>query len=236
MIYDQAEFDISCEWGLQGAHQLAPISNIIIIVDILSFSTCVEIATNNGAIVYPYKWKDEAKFYAESLQAELAGKRESEKYSLSPASLQNIPACTKLVLPSPNGATLTLETGNTLTIAGCFRNCEAVGKFAQRFRKVAVIPAGERWADNSLRFAFEDLVGAGAILSYLKGTFSPEAQAAVAAFKSCEDDLLGYLRKCSSGKELIYRRFAQDVELAAAFNVSKCIPVLVESAYLNKEI
>lgn len=227
---------IACEWGLHGAHQLAPISNIIIIVDVLSFSTCVEIATNNGAIVYPCKWKDEAKAYAESLKAELAGKRESEKYSLSPASLQNIPAGTKLVLPSPNGATLTLETGNTLTLAGCLRNCEAVAKFAQRFGKVAVIPAGERWEDGSLRFAFEDLVGAGAILSYLKGSFSPEAQVAVAAFKSCEDDLLGYLRTCSSGKELIYRGFEQDVELAAAFNVSKCIPVLVEDAYVNKGI
>jgi 2-phosphosulfolactate phosphatase len=236
MIYNQAEFDISCEWGLHGAHQLAPISNIIIIVDVLSFSTCVEIATNNGAIVYPYRWKDEAKAYAESLQAELAGKRKSGKYSLSPASLRNIPSGTKLVLPSPNGATLTLETGNTLTVAGCLRNCEAVAKFAQRFRKVGIIPAGERWEDNSLRFAFEDLVGAGAILSYLEGNFSPEAQVAIAAFKSCKDDLLGYLRKCSSGKELIYRGFGQDVELAAAFNVSKCIPVLVESAYVNKGI
>jgi 2-phosphosulfolactate phosphatase len=230
MIYDQAEFDISCEWGNNGAYQLAPISNIIIIVDILSFSTCVEIATSNGAIVYPYKWKD-AKVYAESLKAELAIKRESGKYSLSPASLQNIPGGTKLFLPSPNGASLSLETGNTLTVAGCLRNCEAVAKFAQKFGKIAVIPAGERWGDNSLRLSFEDLVGAGAILSYLQGTLSPEAQIAVAAFNSCRENLLDYLRKCSSGKELISRGYSGDVELAGAFNVSNCVPVLVESAY-----
>ncbi|GJD17587.1 hypothetical protein RIVM261_025430 [Rivularia sp. IAM M-261] len=83
-----------------------------------------------------------------------------------------------------------------------------------------------------MRFAFEDLVGAGAILSYLKGTFSPEAQVAIAAFQSCKDDLLGYLRKCSSGKELIYRGFGQDVELAAVLNVSSCVPRFVESAYV----
>ncbi|BAZ13653.1 putative lipoprotein [Calothrix sp. NIES-4071] len=236
MIYDQAEFDITCEWGIHGAHQLAPISSIIIVVDVLSFSTSVEIATNNGATVYPYRYKEEAKAYAESLQAELALKRESGKYSLSPASLQNIPSGTKLVLPSPNGANLTLETGSTLTVAGCLRNCEAVAKFAQKFDRVAVIPAGERWEDDSLRPAFEDLIGAGAILSYLNGTLSPEAQTAIAAFNSCRGDLLNYLRKSSSGKELIYRGYSQDVELAAAFNVSSCVPVFVESAYVNEGI
>jgi hypothetical protein len=30
------------------------------IVDVLSFSTSGKIATNNGAIIFPYKWKDES--------------------------------------------------------------------------------------------------------------------------------------------------------------------------------
>jgi 2-phosphosulfolactate phosphatase len=69
MIYNQAEFDIRCEWGLQGVSQLAPISDVIIIVDILSFSTSVEIATNNGAIIYPYRWRDDSAVeYAKSVQ------------------------------------------------------------------------------------------------------------------------------------------------------------------------
>jgi 2-phosphosulfolactate phosphatase len=233
MIYDQAEFNVSCEWGLQGARQLAHISNIVIIVDVLSFSTCVEIATSNGAIVYPYRWKENAQAYAESLKAELAHKREAGKYSLSPASLQKIPSGKKLVLPSPNGASLTLETGSTLTVAGCLRNCEAVAKFAQKFDRVAVIPAGEKWRDNSLRVAFEDLVGAGAIIGYLKGNLSPEARTALAAFNSCQDNLLDYLKKCSSGKELISRGFSEDIDFAAAFNVSNCVPVFVEHAYVD---
>ena len=38
-------------------------------------------------------------------------------------------------------------------------------------------PCGERWmADSSLRPAFEDLVGAGAIIRHLWGTTSPEAR------------------------------------------------------------
>lgn len=41
MIYDQSEFDLRCEWGAQGVSQLASISDVVIIVDVLSFSTCV---------------------------------------------------------------------------------------------------------------------------------------------------------------------------------------------------
>lgn len=49
-FYNQSTFDIRCEWGVKGVEQLAPISDVVIIVDILSFSTCVEIATSRGAI------------------------------------------------------------------------------------------------------------------------------------------------------------------------------------------
>lgn len=233
MIYNQSEFDLSGEWGIQGIKQLAPISDAVVIVDVLSFSTSVEIATSNGAIIYPYEWKDEsAQAYADSLQAKLALQREFNNYSLSPTSLQNIPTGTKLVLPSPNGSSLTLQTGNKPTLAGCLRNCEAVAKFAQKLgKKIAVIPAGEKWEDGSLRKAFEDLIGAGAILSYLKGSLSPEAQIAIAAFHRNKNNLLGNLKKCSSGKELIARGFESDVDLAAAFNVSSCIPIFKDNFY-----
>ncbi|MBD2514512.1 2-phosphosulfolactate phosphatase [Nostoc sp. FACHB-973] len=239
MIYDQSEFHLRCEWGAQGVSQLASISDVVIIVDVLSFSTCVEIATNNGAIIFPYAYRDESVIdYAKSLQAELASHRQrwtTTGYSLSPKSLEQIPAGTRLVLPSPNGSFLTLHTGNTPTLAGCLRNCQAVAQFAQKYGdKIAVIPAGERWKDDgSLRPAFEDLIGAGAIISYLRGSLSPEAEAAVAAFQAFQQDLLGYLKKCSSGKELIEKGFESDVELAAAFNVSDCVPLLTNNAYVN---
>jgi hypothetical protein len=57
MIFDQSEFDLRCEWGDRGVTHLAPISDVVVIVDVLSFSTSVEIATNNGAIIFPYEWK-----------------------------------------------------------------------------------------------------------------------------------------------------------------------------------
>ena len=236
MIYDQAEFDLRCEWGVQGVSQLAPISDVIIIIDVLSFSTATEIATNNGAIIYPYQWRDDSAIdYAKSVNAELSkGRWHKEGYSLSPASLTKIPAKTKLVIPSPNGSTLTLLTGETPTIAGCLRNPEAVAKFAQKYgHKIAVIPAGEKWEDGTLRPAFEDLIGAGAILSFLDGSLSPEAETAVATFHAFKNDLLAYLKKCSSGKELIAKGYELDVELAADFNVSDCVPFFQENAYIN---
>lgn len=177
MIFNESEFDLRCEWGFPGVAQLAPISDVIIIVDILSFLTSVEIATNNGAMIFPYQWRDESALdYAKNVNAELASRdrKLSKGYSLAPSSLVNIPAGTRLVLPSPNGSFLSLNTGEIPTIAGCLRNAKAVAQFAQRYgNKISVIPSGERWEDGSLRSALEDLIGAGAILSYLEGIFSP---------------------------------------------------------------
>ncbi|MDY6897703.1 MAG: 2-phosphosulfolactate phosphatase [Cyanobacteriota bacterium] len=235
-MFNQSEFDLRCEWGHQGINQLAPISNIVIIVDILSFSTAVEIATNNGAIIFPYRWKDSSAIdYAKSIEAQLATKRTSATgYSLSPQSLTKISPGTKLVLPSPNGSSLTLLTGSKPTLAGCLRNCEAVARFAQKYgSKIAVIPAGEKWEDGSLRPAFEDWIGAGAILSCLSGSLSPEAETAVAVFNSFKNDLLAALKKCSSGKELIARGFESDVELAAEINISDCVPIFTDNAYVR---
>ena len=237
-IFNQSEFDLRCCWGSQGVAQVAPSCDVVIIVDVLSFSTCVEIATSNGAIVYPYQWKDASAIdYAESLQAELATSRKSFGYSLSPSSLTKIPWGTKLVLPSPNGSALTLLTQKRLTLAGCLRNCESVARYAQKWgKKIAVIAAGERWQDGSLRFAWEDFVGAGAILSYLSGSLSPEAEAAVVVFNSCKNNIFKYLQKCSSGKELITVGFKVDVELAADINVSDCVPVFTHNAYIKQKL
>jgi 2-phosphosulfolactate phosphatase len=239
-IFDQSEFDLRCEWGEQGIDKLAPISDVVVIVDVLSFSTAVEIATNSKAIIFPDRWKDESAIdYAKSVNAELASRKRvsSNGYSLSPASLINIPAEARLVLPSPNGASLSLRTGKTPTIAGCLRNCKAIAYSAQSYgNKISVIPAGEKWEDGSLRPAIEDLVGAGAILSYLEGKKSPEAEVAVATFQAIKDNLFTALKQCSSGKELIARGFTKDIELACAINSSNCVPLLTRNAYIKQEI
>jgi len=235
MTFAQVDFEVRCEWGEPGVIQLAPISDVLIIVDVLSFSTCVEVATSRGAVVYPHPWKGEAsKELAQPINAEWAGPRGSGHYSLSPSSLLSIPKDTALVLPSLNGSALSLTTGDTPTLTGCLRNCRAIALAAMTYgRRIAVVPSGEQWPDGGLRPAFEDFIAAGAIISFLEGRLSPEAQAAAIAYQGIRQNLTWLIEQCSSGKELIEQGFKQDVILASQFNVSDCVPALLEGAYRN---
>ncbi|AKG21428.1 2-phosphosulfolactate phosphatase [Calothrix sp. 336/3] len=238
--YNQSQFEIRCEWGQKGVEKLAKISDVIIIVDILSFSTCVEIANSRNAIIFPCDRSQEfASEFAHSVNAELAKKRGDRGYSLSPTSLMKISKHTRLVLPSPNGSSLSLGTGKTPTLAGCLRNCRTVALAAMKYgNRVAVIPAGEKWEDGSLRPGFEDSIGAGAIINHLQGSLSPDARAALAAFRDAQPHLQEVIKQCGSGIELIEKGFEQDVDLAAELDVSDCVPTLISTlghkAYINK--
>ena len=240
MIYNQNEYDIRLEWGQKGVQELSPISEIVIIIDILSFSTCVDIVTGNSASVIPYRWKDETAIeFAKSKNAILAdSKRQySTSYSLSPTSLMTVNKGEQIVLPSPNGSTLSLSTGNAITLCGCLRNAKAVAEYAMTLGKtIALIPAGEQWPDGSLRPCFEDLIGAGAIISALKGILSPESQSALGAFDGTKETLTNGLLKCSSGKELIARGFKNDVVLSGEFNCSTNAPILQNGSYVSNKM
>jgi 2-phosphosulfolactate phosphatase len=173
---------------------------------------------------------------AKTIGAELAGARGSDEYrfSLSPTSLSEIAAGTKLVLPSPNGSTISAAAHRTPVLAGCLRNAGAVARKAvaiARGSPVAVIPAGERWPDGSLRPAIEDLIGAGAIIEELGLRCSPEAEIARQAFRGALPAMAEILRGCTSGRELIDRGYPQDVEAAINLNVSLTTPLLVDGAY-----
>jgi 2-phosphosulfolactate phosphatase len=238
MFSDQSAFDVRFEWGERGLEAVGR-GAVLVIVDVLSFCTCVDVATARGAVVLPYRWRDAtAAEYAREQRATLADhQRRTDQYSLSPTSLTGIPSGTRFVLPSPNGATLSLRAGGLgLTVAACLRNARAVARFARSCGgPVAVVACGERWPDHSLRPAWEDLVGAGAVIAELPGSRSPEADAAVAAFRSAESNLPGRLRDCSSGRELIKRGFETDVMLAAAFGASECVPVLSGESFVPHE-
>lgn len=234
MTFDQAEFQIRCEWGLPGMNELAPISDVVVIVDVLSFTTALDVAISRGGIVFPYPLKDEsAARCAATCDASLAAPGRSLGYSLSPTSLRSLPSGYRLVLPSPNGAALAFRSNHSIVLAACLRNAFAVGRAAASLGSTcAVIPAGETWAAGELRPSLEDLIGAGAVIASLPASRSPEADLAVAAFERFREDLAGTLYRASSGKELIERGFASDVDLAAELNVSSSVPRLVDSAFI----
>lgn len=233
MWFDQDAYVLRCEWGPAGVAALAPCSDVIVLVDVLSFSTCVDVALSRGARVYPYRWRDtSARDFAVSVGAVLAGPRSREEISLSPASLRQLSAGARVVLPSPNGATLSRLTGSLPTLTGCLRNAAAVARAAQAYGpRIGVVPAGEQWPDGSLRPSIEDWLGAGAILSHLAGSTSPEAELAREAFLRQQATLATVIESCASGRELIEQGWSEDVLLASELDSSMCAPVLIEHAY-----
>jgi len=206
-----------------------------VIVDVLSFTTAIDIATARGGVVFPYPLKDEpAASYAASLNAHLASADRGRGYSLSPASLRELPSGYRLVLPSPNGAALSFTVAHPVVLAACLRNATAVAHAAAQLGStVAVIPAGEMWSTGEFRPSLEDWIGAGAVITACAGSNSPEASLAAAAFSYFREDILQALRRSGSGKELIERGFGMDVDLAAELNVSTNVPRLVNRAFVS---
>ncbi|GIK56415.1 MAG: hypothetical protein BroJett015_20780 [Chloroflexota bacterium] len=185
MYFDQNEYDIRFEWGLSGLQALRPVSDVLVIMDVLSFTTCVDIVVGRGGVVLPYRGQAEAlPAFAHSQNALYASpsrqhdaRQHDAAFSLSPASLLTIPAGTRLVLPSPNGSTLSLATGDVPTLAGCLRNATAVAAKAQQLGQcISIIAAGERWPDGLLRPSLEDPLG-DVVLSFLNNASSRWAAA-----------------------------------------------------------
>jgi 2-phosphosulfolactate phosphatase len=120
-------------------------------------------------------------------------------------------------------------------LGGCLRNASAVAVAVLGLGEVvAVVAAGERWHghDGPLRPSAEDLLGAGAVITSAIDVLgdhraaSIEARGAAAAFSAMRADLCSAVSDCGSGRELIARGWSDDVEVAAAHDVSRCVPLL----------
>ena len=151
------------------------------------------------------------------------------------------PELERLVLPSPNGSSISFDlAGSGMTVVGaCLRNRTAVARWlAPRLgsgARLAVVAAGERWPDGSLRPAVEDLWGAGSVLAALVGLgatgLSPEAEQAAAAFTAAEPALGDRLWASASGRELDAIGFGYDVRVAGELDVNDVVPVLDGEAF-----
>lgn len=247
--HSQERYAVRCEWGPTGARAVA--ADHAVVVDVLSFSTTVACAVERGASVLPFGWRDErAVAFAEGLGARLAvGRLEARaqpgEISLSPGSMAALRPGERVVLPSPNGSTIShalLATGATV-VAGALRNATAVAQWlAPRLADGAtlvVVPAGERWPDDTLRPAAEDLWGAGAVLHALVDLgvegLSPEARLAAAAYAEVSPRIAEELHACASGIELTERGFGSDVDIAAEIDESPVVPVLVDGAFVRAD-
>jgi len=240
----QAAYSRRLDWGLTGALALVADprpGDVAVVVDVLSFTTTLSVAVEQGLTVHPYPWRaEDAAAYAVQRGATLAvGRREglaAGSVSLSPASFVGCTGLDRVVLPSPNGSAISFALADAgVTVVGAsLRNASAVARLlsSRPASAVSVVAAGERWADGRLRPAVEDLWGAGAVLAALgEAGASPESRAAVAAFRAVEQHLEDELRGCASGRELVEDGFDADVALAAAYDVSAVVPVLTGDGF-----
>jgi 2-phosphosulfolactate phosphatase len=235
---DQRPARVRLEWGLTGALQLLGpdgSASLVVVVDVLSFSTAVTVACEQGVVVHPYPHRDPAgaEALAANLGADLAQPRGDGRLSLSPASLVHLRGG-RLVLPSPNGATIAhgLASTGAAVVAGCLRNASAVARAAavhlaaDPVHDVVLVPAGERWPDGSLRPCLEDLLGAGAIAAVL-GDLSAEAHAAAVLWRSTPEPGAA-VRESTSGRELTTAGWADDVTIAVDLDATDTVARLID--------
>ncbi len=240
--HGQSSFRLRMEWGPTGAEAVAADADVVVVIDVLSFTTTLTVAVERGIRVYPFRWKDErATAYAAERDAVLAvGRSVRTGVSLSPVSVRAAVGVERLVLPSPNGSTICLglaESGITV-VGASLRNRTAVARWLPPGARVAVVGAGERWPDGSLRPAVEDLWGAGAVLAALVDLgatdLSPEARVAEQAFRAVAPRIADELRACSSGRELVDGGFGADVDIAAELDDTDVVPVLQAGCFSSR--
>ena len=208
--FDQSRYQVRFEWGAPGLDALAP-SDVVVVVDVLRFSTSVVARVDAGETV-PL----DATAHAVSLNGAAVAARAAE------------------LDPAPT------------VFLGAIRNAAAVARaaLAEQTRRgartsIAVIAAGElagREPGARLRFAVEDLLGAGAVIDALGALgvdhTSPEAAAACEAFRGLRGAARHLLTASGSGQQLIERGARDEVLAAAAADVSASVPVLRAGAFV----
>ncbi len=226
--FEQEAYTVRFDWGQDGAARAGARGDAVIIVDTLRFSTTVAAHIAAGATVEPCHWKEGA-----------------DTSLLSPLTLLPQPHLPitgggeiSVSLASPNGAMCcraASTSGARAIFAGALVNASAVATAAHALDSpITIIACGERWPDGSLRFALEDLLGAGAMIASLRNlSSSPEAKAARAVFLSAKSQLHGRLLTCGSGVELMDKGLEADVHYAAQLNSLTVAPHLQDGVFSN---
>jgi 2-phosphosulfolactate phosphatase len=254
-VFEQDGYDVRLEWAREGVTALGSGCAVLVVVDVLVFTTSVDIVLGRGGRVLPLAWRDEraqeaARAAGATLTpsgltgidegaAAITADPAAKGWSLRPSSLVGLPAGEFLGISSLNGATLVAaaaKTGATV-FAGCLRNASAVAVAAvaaANGEPIGVLPAGERWRtseDRPLRPSIEDWLGAGAICAALTGTRSPEADLAATSFLAVRDRIGQVLTDSVSGRELIAAGVPDDVVLASDVDASTAVPLLRDGVF-----
>lgn len=205
--FDQRTYQVRHEWGIAGLRRLAP-ADIVIVVDVLRFSTTVTDAVAGGE---RYALDDGA--HAVSINgARIAAAAGGAVVLLG--CLRNASAVAAAVYGEQQ------RRGARTSIA-VIAGGELVGRD----------PAA------AVRFAVEDQLGAGAVIAALGALgldhTSPEAAAACESFRGLRGAVRHLLTASGSGRELAARGRADEVANAAAIDATDAVPVLRDGVFVS---
>lgn len=222
--FDQSDYQVRFEWGRAGLARLAP-SDVVIVVDVLRYSTTITRALEEGA----------------------------EVVALLPAQQPVSPNGAAVARLAQDGGSAEVLLGCLRNASAVARACLGLQQAWGRRTSVAVIAAGEVVPGEvvpgapgagaepvagaggvpvagagEVRFAVEDLLGAGAVIAALSdlGTdhTSPEAAAACEAFLGLRRATGHLLSASGSGRELLARQHGAQVAAAAEVDVTSVVP------------
>ena len=252
VVGDRAEPDdrYRLEWGPHGLRTLASTCEVIVLVDVLWFSTIISLVAEAGAVSILDRRHEPS--------GEAAAASPSELFDIALGAGRD----QRLVIPDPNHAVMALaaaDYGARHVVAGCLRNARATAALIDHLAGpdagVGLVVIGERWRHRTgpLRPAVEDLLGAGAIIAALDpsaavgGTrSSPEAAAARAAYldarplmtdallRSTTARMQRQLRQTDSGDDTSHDGHdpAEDlIMLASAVDVTDTAALLIDGAF-----
>jgi 2-phosphosulfolactate phosphatase len=195
--FDQRRYQIRHDWGIAGLQRLAP-ADVVVVVDVLRFSTTVTDAVARGETV-PLDASAHAVSINGAAVADAAG---GTGAVVLLGCLRNAGAVADAVLD------IQRRRGERTSIA--------------------VIAAGElagRGPDAPLRFAVEDQLGAGAVIDALGALgldhTSPESAAACESFRGLRGAVRHLLTASGSGQELLDRDAREEVLNAAAVDAAR---------------
>ncbi len=242
-IFDQSPYQCRMDWGEKGTIEASNRGDIIVIVDVLSFSTTITGAVHHGAIVYPFPKVGDIEEFGKLVDAEVClGRVESQTAglpSLSATSFNESHKDKRYVLSSRNGATCAKASKqDAYILIGSLLNISSIANIVNKIQKetninITVIACGERWRSTNdesreLRPSIEDYLGAGAILEKLEGTKSPEAKVCIGAFQNAKPNLSELINDSSSGRELINMGYPEDVKFSCQVDLYKDVPILIK--------
>ena len=205
--FDQSTYQVRLEWGVDGLARLAP-ADIVVVVDVLRFSTTVIEAVERGA-----DFPMDAAARATSINGVAVAEAAAARGALVLlGALRNASAVADAVLAEQQR-----RGGRT---------------------SIAVIAAGELTgtdAGATVRFAVEDQLGAGAIIDALGALgidhTSPDAAVASESFRALRRAVKHLLTASGSGLELIERGRRDEVLAAAAVDAASVVPVLRDGVF-----